>query len=116
MVLSEESLADLNRRLDESVPLPVDRFRPNLLLSGCTEPYAEDAWQAYRIGEARFFSAGPCERCTVSTTTDQQTLERSNEPIRTLTSYRHSAEGKVVFGQNVVHASVPARSCGWATK
>ena len=108
LVLSEESLADLNRRLDEPEPLPVDRFRPNLVLSGCAEPYAEDTWQTYRVGEARFFSAGPCGRCPV-TTTNQQTLDRGKEPLRTLADYRRTAEGNVVFGQNVVHASPGAR-------
>ena len=43
---------------------PWTAFRPNLVLSGCAEPYAEDTWTAYRIGEARFFSAGPCGRCS----------------------------------------------------
>ena len=104
LVLSEESLADLNRRLDEPEPLPVDRFRPNLVLSGCAEPYAEDTWTAYRVGEARFFSAGPCGRCQV-TTTDQQTLQRGKEPLSTLAGYRRTTEGEVVFGQNVIHAS-----------
>lgn len=108
LVLSEESLADLNRRLDEPEPLPVDRFRPNLVLSGCAEPYAEDTWPTYRVGGARFFSAGPCGRCVV-TTTDQQTLARGKEPLRTLAGYRRTAEGEVVFGQNVIHASPGVR-------
>ena len=104
LVLSEESLADLNRRLDGPEPLPIDRFRPNLVLSGCAEPYAEDTWLTYRVGAVRLFSAGPCGRCVV-TTQDQQTLERSKEPLRTLAGYRRTTEGEVVFGQNVIHAS-----------
>ena len=104
LVLSEESLADLNRRVDEPEPLSVDRFRPNLVLSGCAAPYAEDTWTAYRIGEARLFSAGPCGRCLV-TTTDQQTLARGKEPLHTLAGYRRTSGGEVVFGQNVVHDS-----------
>lgn len=104
LVISEESLADLNQRLDLPEPLPVDRFRPNLVVSGCAEPYAEDKWVSYRVGNAHFFSAGPCGRCVV-TTTDQRTLERGKEPLRTLARYRRTAEGEVVFGQNVVHAS-----------
>ena len=108
LVLSEESLADLNRRLDEPEPLFVDRFRPNLVLSGCAEPYAEDTWPTFGIGAARFFSAGPCGRCVVITT-DQQTLERGREPLRTLVTYRRTADGAVVFGQNVIHASPGTR-------
>ena len=60
------------------------------------------------MGTARFFSAGPCGRCVV-TTTDQQTLARSKEPLRTLATYRRTAGGEVVFGQNVIHASPGVR-------
>ncbi len=108
LVLSEESVADLNRRIGASEPLPMDRFRPNLVLSGCPAPYAEDEWKSYRVGEVRLFSAGPCGRCAI-TTTDQQTLARSPEPLRTLAQYRRSADGQVVFGQNVIHAQPGAR-------
>ena len=104
LVLSEESVADLNRRIGDGSPLPMNRFRPNLVLRGCPEPYAEDTWPAYRLGAARLYSASPCERCVV-TTTDQQTLARDKEPLRTLATYRRTAEGEVVFGQNVLHAS-----------
>ena len=108
LVVSEESLADLNRRLDEPAPLPMDRFRPNLVLRGCAEPYAEDTWKTFRIGDAQFSAAGPCGRCAV-TTTDQQTLARGKEPLRTLAGYRRTAAGEVVFGQNVIHASPGTR-------
>jgi len=43
----------------------------------------------------------PCARCVV-TTTDQETLERGQEPLRTLAAFRRQ-EQKVMFGQNVVH-------------
>jgi uncharacterized protein len=43
----------------------------------------------------------PCDRC-VLTTTDQATGERGLEPLRTLATYRRR-DGKVYFGQNVVH-------------
>jgi uncharacterized protein YcbX len=43
----------------------------------------------------------PCARC-VLTTTDQATAERGPEPLRTLATYRQH-DGKVLFGQNVVH-------------
>jgi uncharacterized protein YcbX len=34
------------------------------------------------------------------TTTDQRTLERGAEPLRTLAEYRRNAEGGVIFGMN----------------
>ena len=103
LVVSEESLDDLNRRLDLPEPLRMDRFRPNLVLTGCAEPYAEDSWKAFRVGTVRLFGGGPCGRCIV-TTTDQQTLARTPEPLRTLAGYRRTPEGDVVFGQNAIHA------------
>ncbi len=108
LVVSEESLDDLNRRLDLPEALGMDRFRPNLVVTGCEAPYAEDTWKAFRVGAARFFGGGPCGRCAI-TTTDQQTLERDAEPLRTLARYRRTAEGEVVFGQN----AIPAASDGW---
>ena len=108
LVVSEESLDDLNRRLDLPEALGMDRFRPNLVVAGCATPYAEDTWKAFRVGAVRFFGGGPCGRCVV-TTTDQQTLERDAEPLRTLARYRRTAEGEVVFGQNIIPAGSSGR-------
>jgi uncharacterized protein YcbX len=98
LIISEESLADLNARLP--VPLPMNRFRPNLVITG-GPPYVEDALTSFRIGEISFDVVKPCDRCAI-TTTDQATGERGKEPLRTLATYRKHA-GKVLFGQNVVH-------------
>jgi len=98
LLISEESLADLNRRLDR--PLPMNRFRPNLVIAG-GEAYGEDAMRAFRIGPVGFRVVKPCGRCVV-TTTDQATAERGLEPLRTLATYRRR-DGNVLFGQNVVH-------------
>ncbi len=98
LMISEESLADLNRRLTD--PLPMNRFRPNLVVAG-DEPYAEDGWRRIEIGGVRLQVVKPCARCLV-TTTDQVTGERGKEPLRTLATYR-KVGGEVMFGQNVVH-------------
>lgn len=98
LMLSEESLADLNARLP--APLPMNRFRPNLVIAG-GQPYAEDGLGNFRIGTLELAAVKPCDRC-VLTTTDQETGERGPEPLRTLATYR-KANGKVLFGQNVVH-------------
>ena len=101
MAISEASLADLNSRLAR--PLPMNRFRPNLVIAGCT-PYGEDAWNRVRIGGAVFRSAGPCARCPI-TTTDQETAERGKEPLKTLATYRRDPDdpGDVNFGTNLIH-------------
>ncbi|HEY2864857.1 MAG TPA: MOSC N-terminal beta barrel domain-containing protein [Casimicrobiaceae bacterium] len=102
LVLSEASLRDLNDRLDTS--LPIDRFRPNLLLSG-VDAYDEDYIDEIVSGDIALKMVKPCIRCEV-TTTDQHTLERGVEPLRTLAGYRHNAElDGVAFGMNAIVAS-----------
>ena len=103
LIVSEESLADLNHRLDDAVPM--DRFRPNLVFRGCPAPYAEDTWHIFRVGDkALLHGGGACERC-VTTTIDQRTaIPHGKEPLRTLAMYRRGRErGQgVIFGQNVI--------------
>ncbi|WP_333750086.1 MOSC domain-containing protein [Streptomyces sp. IBSBF 2394] len=80
-------------------PLPMNRFRPNLVVSG-TEPWAEDTWSCVAVGEVVLRVAKPCGRCVV-TTTDQGTADRGAEPLHSLGRYRR-LDGKLVFGQNLV--------------
>jgi hypothetical protein len=98
LMISEESLADLNGRLSD--PLPMNRFRPNLVVAGGA-PFVEDTWKDLRIGGVKIRVVKPCARCLV-TTTDQATAERGKEPLRTLATYR-KVRGEVMFGQNAVH-------------
>ncbi len=98
LLISEESLENLNGRLDE--PLPMNRFRPNLVVRGA-EPFAEDGWKSIRIGEMAFRVAKPCARCAI-TTVDQTTGAKGKEPLTTLAKFRDSSNG-VLFGQNLIH-------------
>ena len=107
LLISQASLDDLNTRLD--TPLPMNRFRPNLVITGC-DRYAEDGWQQVRINTITFDIAKPCERCTV-TTTDQATGERGVEPLRTLATYRRAGT-KVYFGQNIIHRTAGTLAVG----
>src|SRR5689334_12293866 len=97
LIISEESLQDLNTRLE--MPLPMNRFRPNLVVKGC-EPYAEDIWNKIKIGDVELAIVKPCARCEV-TTIDKVTLEQSKEPLKTLAKYRKHELG-AIFGQNVI--------------
>ncbi len=98
LMVSTASLADLNDRL--AIPLPMDRFRPNLVIEGC-DPFAEDNWRKFSLGEVVFRFAGLCARCSV-TTVDQESGGRlSSEPLQTLARFRHSEKG-VVFGVNLI--------------
>jgi uncharacterized protein YcbX len=107
LMISEESLADLNSRMP--VPLPMNRFRPNLVIAG-GQPYVEDSLDRFTIGEVGFRRVKPCDRC-VTTTTDQATADRGKEPLRTLATYR-KRDRKVLFGQNVVHSGVGRLAVG----
>ncbi|HEY9712571.1 MAG TPA: MOSC N-terminal beta barrel domain-containing protein [Chroococcales cyanobacterium] len=97
LLISQESLNELNNRLDEA--LPMNRFRPNIVVQGC-EAFEEDDWKTIRIADVTFDVVKPCARCTI-TTTNQATGERGVEPLRTLAQFRKQ-EGGVMFGQNLV--------------
>jgi uncharacterized protein len=98
LLTTESSLASLSARMD--APLPMNRFRPNLVVSG-TEPFEEDAWARIQVGEVAFRVAKPCGRCVI-TATDQETAARGVEPLRTLATFRKIGKD-VVFGQNLIH-------------
>jgi uncharacterized protein YcbX len=98
LLISEASLADLNRRLSE--PVPMERFRPNIVVSG-SEPFAEDEFSRVRLGDISFRGVKRCDRCSV-TTVDLETGERSKEPLRTLATFRLQ-DSKVWFGMNLIH-------------
>lgn len=97
LLISDESLTDLNSRLE--TPLPMNRFRPNVGVKGC-EPFAEDTWNRIKIGGVELAIVKPCARCMV-TTIDKETLAKSKEPLKTLASYRKQGSG-VMFGQNAI--------------
>ena len=97
LVIGQASLDHLNERLE--IPLPMNRFRPNLVFTG-GEAHAEDKWPGFTIGGAAFTVAKPCARCVV-TTIDQQTAARGKEPLKTLSTYRQQ-DHKILFGQNVL--------------
>ncbi|AFH47936.1 Fe-S domain protein [Ignavibacterium album JCM 16511] len=97
LIIGQSSLDELNRRLEN--PLPINRFRPNFVFTG-GQPFEEDRWKDFLIDEIKFRAVKPCARCVI-TTTDQQTAERSNEPLRTLSTFRRNGN-KVLFGMNLV--------------
>ena len=103
LLISEESLADLNNRLE--IPLPMNRFRPNVVISGHGLPFAEDQLDQVRFGQLEFDVVKPCIRCPI-TTTNQETTERGKEPLKTLATFRRDPKsGGVMFGQNIIPAT-----------
>jgi len=98
LLATEESLAKLNAQLTE--PVPMDRFRPNLVVSGAPAD-AEMGWASFQLNGLPFRAVRGCGRCVV-TTIDQATAQQDagGEPLRTLATYR-KPDRKVIFGQNV---------------
>ena len=100
LLVSKESLNDLNSRLHE--PIQMNRFRPNLIVSGC-EAYEEDSWKYIKIGSCEFEIIQRCERC-IFTTIDPLTKvkDANKEPLKTLSTYRKMERGGVNFGVHLV--------------
>lgn len=99
LLVSDASLADLNRRLPK--PVGIERFRPNLVVTA-DNPHAEDEWCSIRIGTARLDVAWSCSRC-VMVTVDHETgaKDSAGEPLQTLEGYRRR-DRAVYFGQNLI--------------
>jgi len=100
LVIGSASLADLNQRLP--TPLPMNRFRPNLVIEGW-EPYDEDRVDELQIGAVRLKLVKPCTRCRITATEQSTGVFEGDEPLRTLKHYRmdHELHG-VLFGQNAI--------------
>lgn len=101
LLISEESLHDLNKRLPAAIPM--NRFRPNIVVKGC-DAFGEDNWKTIKIGDLLFDVVKPCARCVI-TTIDQSTAEKSSEPLKTMNAFRNKGN-KLLFGQNIVHHGV----------
>ncbi|MEW2134388.1 MOSC N-terminal beta barrel domain-containing protein [Streptomyces sp. NPDC005435] len=99
-IVSRATLDELNRRLTArgANPLPMSRFRPNVVIDGWDEPHTEDRVLLLGLGAAELGYAKLAIRCAV-TMVDQDTGARSGpEPLRTLAGYRRATEGGVAFG------------------
>ncbi|RDU96308.1 MOSC domain-containing protein [Trinickia dinghuensis] len=112
LVLGEASLADLNTRLTGKgvEPIPMNRFRPNLVLSGI-DAYEEDYTESFRItaeaGEVELRIVKPCTRCPMPNIDQARGAPDPrwpNEPTDTMSTYRSDSrvEGAVTFGQNAI--------------
>lgn len=102
LLIGEDSLNDLNSRLDEKVPM--NRFRPNLVVRDA-EPFAEDGWKKIKIGETVFHLVKPCARCVITTIDQKNGHKDGVEPLKTLASFRipkRSVKKKILFGQNLI--------------
>lgn len=97
LLISENSLQELNRRLSKRIRM--NRFRPNLVVS-TESAFAEDNWKRIKIGDVIFRLEKPCIRSIVPGI-DQETVQKSTEPLEALRSFRMGDKG-ILFGQLLV--------------
>jgi uncharacterized protein len=112
LLTSSASWAELDRRIAErgTSPtggwqsaeqvgtVPMDRFRPNIVVDGWTEPHIEDRIRELSVGDTELAFAKHAIRCAV-TLVDQRTgLRAGREPLRTLADYRRVPGKGVAFG------------------
>ena len=93
--------------------MPMDRFRPNIVIE-TDAPWLEDGWRQLEVGGVVFDLVKPCTRCVV-TTLDQDTGEQVGQSTMEAlirTRARSGSWGRgVVFGMNAI-----ARASGGALR
>lgn len=99
LLISQESLDDLNGKLDVAVGM--DRFRPNIVVQGCN-PFDEDLWKNVQINEVGLRAVKACARCSVPTIDQSRGMLAGPEPIATLSTYRQKENGEIYFGMNMI--------------
>ncbi|EAT13349.1 MOSC domain-containing protein [Bermanella marisrubri] len=102
LLTTMSSLQFVNQNLGAVVDM--QRFRPNLVIGGLDEPFAEDNWRVLLINGIEFEVVKPCTRCVIPSI-ELQTLEKQSRITKLLKQYRKTPEG-IIFGQNVIHRGV----------
>ena len=100
LLTSRASWVELDRRIvgRDGEPVPMERFRPNVVVDGWVEPHVEDQVREASIGDTELGFAKLAIRCAV-TLVDQRTGVRVGpEPLRTLADYRRITDKGVAFG------------------
>lgn len=99
LLISEASLNNLNQRLAH--PVPMTRFRPNIVVTGC-EAFTEDSWKQIQIADIRMRVVKPCSRCVMTTVDPNTGRKIGPEPLKTLFKFRKQGK-QAMFGQNLIH-------------
>ncbi|TDC24275.1 MOSC domain-containing protein [Streptomyces sp. 8K308] len=100
LLASRASLRLLDRRLAErgAPPLPMNRFRANIVVDGWDEPHTEDRARRITIGDTDLGYAKIAIRCAVTMVDQGSGRKAGPEPLRTLAGYRRATGGGVAFG------------------
>ncbi|XP_076442093.1 mitochondrial amidoxime-reducing component 1-like [Babylonia areolata] len=86
MLLSNPSLAALNSRLTN--PVPISNFRANIIVDSC-HAFDEDNWISVRIGDVQLRALDNCTRCILVTVDQEKGVkDMGEEPLSTLKTFR----------------------------
>ena len=106
LIISQASLDDLNTRLDE--PVPMNRFRPNIVIDGI-DAYVEEDAEGFSSETVTLSLTNVCTRCVIPNI-NQSTASVGREPFKTLSAFRFDdAYRGVRFG---AYAAVAAGTGG----
>jgi hypothetical protein len=104
LLIGQASLDDLNARLRAAgrAALPMDRFRPNLVVDGI-DAYEEDYIAQLSAGGIAIRPVKPCARCPIPAI-DQATGIPGPDPLDILQSYRANPrlDGGICLGMNCI--------------
>ena len=116
LIVTENSLDDVNSRLDNDVEMR--RFRPNITIARnlALKPYEEETWKdisivpkevdtglAERRGVIPMYAVSVCARCTIPNV-DPETAKREEKgPSYVLRKYHTTVSDNPVFGINTIH-------------
>jgi uncharacterized protein YcbX len=104
LLIGQSSLDDLNLRLRAAgrPALPMDRFRPNLVVADL-EAFEEDYTASLSTGAAEIRPVKPCARCPIPAI-DQATGIPGPDPLDILQTYRANPklDGAVCMGMNCI--------------
>lgn len=107
LLIGQASLDDLNARLLAAgrLPLPMDRFRPNLVVDGL-DAFEEDYVARLAAGPVGLQPVKPCARCPIPSV-DQATGVPGPDPLDILQTYRANPrmDGAVCMGMNCIVTS-----------
>jgi uncharacterized protein len=112
LVTSTASLHELNRRLVDAgqEAVPMQRFRPNIVIDGLDDAHGEDFIDTLTIesadGPVVIKLVKPCGRCTIPDV-NPATAEQGHSVADAMRAYRANQRigGALAFGQNAVIVS-----------
>ena len=108
LVVTQASLDHLSQQVGRDVA--VERFRPNVVVTGAEQPFAELSWKRLGLERGYLDLVKPCVRCVVPTR-GMDTLEREADVLEALKqSFR--VDGQIVFGQNAIDYDVTELAVG----